>query len=356
MKTNPFAGTMGGTMGGPDCVMKINGLTCTLNMPKTLKQHFGADMKEVAQGLPPYAQRKAFVVDEYPACPDNWIRGSATEASYFVPVLGEHGLWLDFNNNHSHTHHVAVLISIQGINAITGQKTDKMRLEQYRTKCPIHNIDFGHERYCKQCGYKWDAQNYLAGNATPRGYLWLDGFRAEDGVTRQFVFTKEEMRGIAAQIIGQDRVFAIGIAFFLSKELKPAPVVRRETLRSYATLDDLSSPDLIGAHFGSDPSRVLFGAATQKSLNSRTLTASFERVNNSGLKKATLEIAAGAKIDQRVFPDPEELTFWQEKPAGVIYINYVDETLAREIIEAGKIDMTAGGEGFLQNLKVGNPA
>ncbi|MFH0878051.1 MAG: hypothetical protein V1863_07525 [Candidatus Omnitrophota bacterium] len=349
-------------------IMTINGLTCTLNMPAALRQRFGPDKQELAQSLPPYAPRQAFAVDEYPGCPQSWMRGSATEASYFVPVLAEHGLWLDFNANASHTNHVAALISIQGINAVTGQKTERLNLEQYRSKCPIHNITFGHERFCEKCGYKWDAQNYLASNATPTGSFWIDGFRAEDGVTRQFVFTKEKMRGIAAQLIGTQRVFALGIAFFLSKEQKPAPPVPRYERPHSAShtvlygssghdfgdslpktrslkIKSLGSHNLLSSHLPEDGESVLF-----------SLEADSDRVREGELASTVLEIGAGAKIDQRIHPDPWDLNYWQEKPVGTIYINYVDESLAEKIISAGKIDTTAGGEGFLQGLKVGDPS
>lgn len=340
---DPFAGSRSSR----DCTMSINGLTCTLNMPLALTQRFGTDGQEMTQSLPPYAPRKAFAVDAYPACPTSWMKGSATEASYFVPVRSEHGLWLDFNGNASNPHHVAALISIQGVNAITGQRTDQMRLEQYRTNCPVHNVPFGHERFCPICGYKWDAQNYLAGNATPLGLFWLDGFRAEDGITRQFVLTEERMRGIAAQLIGEERVFAIGIAFFLSKE--PKPQIPRDTGRRPGLAFDDIDP------WGKDI--IYRGGVLRRMLatTSPTLSASAaDQVSEAEIRQTALEIAAGAKINQRVHPDPLDLEKWQEKPAGIIYINYVDEETAKRIIAAGKVDMTAGGEGFLSSLLVGN--
>lgn len=353
--------------GGKGTIMTINGLSCALNMPAALRQQF-AGKEEIAQPLPPYAPRQAFVVDEYPACPKSWMKGSATEASYFVPVLPEHGLWLDFNSNTNHPYHVAVLISIQGINAVTGQKTDGVKLEQYRGKCPVHGITFGHERFCEKCGYKWDAQNYLASNATPHGLFWLDGFRAEDGVTRQFVFTKEKMRGIAAQLIGKERVFAIGIAFFLSKAQKPPPPMPRfERPQSLHSTLPVFKPKVYGSsgHDSEGYPRVRYLMSRGPVLGSHLpseepddflLDTEADRVREGELATTVLEIGAGAKINQRIYPDPLDLDAWQEKPAGTIYINYVDVKLAEKIIAAGKIDTTAGGEGFLQGLKVGDPS
>lgn len=72
------------------------------------------------------------------------------------------------------------------------------------------------------------------------------------------------------------------------------------------------------------------------------------------LGPSKMEVAAGAKIRQRVYPDPENLSFWQEQPAGILYVNYVDERTAQEILRHKPRDLTAGGEGFLSNLQVGD--
>ncbi len=328
--------------------MSVNGLKCTLNMPAALKSRKGGDGHELTNGLPPYARRAAFRVAEYdPACPESWVRGDAMEASYFVPVVAEHGLWLDFNANLNHSHHVAVLISVQGVNPITGRPVGDDKLEQYRKNCPVHARKLGEERFCKACGFKWDAQNYLAGNATPYPYFWLDGFRAEDGVVRQYVFTKETARGVAAQILGEERVFAIGIAFYLSKEPKP-PAPPRPAYRGTSNTLIAASFDYHGdiGYAGSSKRRVRSSLRASHAIGA-------SRVAYLASAAPALEIAAGAKIDQRIYPDPEKLDFWQEEPAGRLYINYCSVELARAIIASGKTDLTAGGEGFMKELLVG---
>jgi hypothetical protein len=221
--------------------MTVNGLSCGLNMPVALPQQI-INGQEIAQELPPYGHVPALVVDEYPACPQNWMRSSGDASSYFVPVIKDRGLWLDFNFNTSHTHHVAVVVSVQGVNAVTGQKTDKLRLEQYKKKCPVHKKEFGHERYCEECGFKWPTQNYIASNVTPSSYFWLDGFRTQDGEVRQYILTEEIVRGVASQLIGDERVFSIGVAFYISKE--PKPVVE-SMLRSRG----VSAPSSIKKNF-----------------------------------------------------------------------------------------------------------
>ena len=195
-------------------LMGVNGLYASINTPEALKG------EEVHQ-LPPYCPCNAYVVDEYENCPDNWMHGSDKASSYFVPVEPNRGLWFDFTANDLHSHHVAVVVSVQGINPVTGQKTSCLNLEQYKGKCPIHEKNFEYNRFCPDCGYEWPAQSYLA--TTTRQVLWIDGFRGENGKVRQYIITEEEIRGIAAQMIGDERVFAIGFAFYLSKNPKPQP-------------------------------------------------------------------------------------------------------------------------------------
>jgi len=191
--------------------MKINDMVATFNTPPALEG-------ESLNSLPPYARCMAYPVDEYLACPKTWMHGAAKASSYFVPVKVGRGMWFDFTQNAFHSHDVAVVTSVQGINPITGQKVTTLNLEQYKENCPKHDVPFQQDRYCPKCEYKWPAQNYLA--TTTRFKLWIDGFRNEKGEVRQYIITEDETRGVAAQLIGEDRVWAIGFAFYQSKEKK----------------------------------------------------------------------------------------------------------------------------------------
>jgi len=311
--------------GRPVSMMKVGKLCCELNMPKGLESRYDENAKELSHSLPAYNKRPAYLVDEYPACPENWMRSSGDISSYFMAVKDGHGMWLDFNGNSKHTHHIAAVISMQGINAITGQEMTGARLEQYKHKCPVHDIDFGHERYCEKCDYKWPPQNYITTTATPNGLFWLDGFRGIDGMVRQYLFTKDTERGVAAQLIGDRRVYAIGIAFFLSKEPKPPkPVVRSPAMGQ----------------------SMLF-----KSRGNLARSAGFSSLQSLDVP----EIAAGAKIRQQVYKDDEGVVFYHDECAGQIVVNYLFEEGANAIIQAGHQNMDGSGEGFMANLKVGNP-
>src|ERR1039458_4674977 len=96
--------------------MCVNGLYASINTPEALKG-------EEVHALPPYNPCPVYVVDEYENCPGNWMHGSDKVSSYFVPVKAGKGLWFDFTQSEHHPHHVAVVISVQGINPINGQKT-----------------------------------------------------------------------------------------------------------------------------------------------------------------------------------------------------------------------------------------
>ena len=206
-----------------DYLMNSNGFYVGFNMPEALSSKNNGD-SEYANSLPPYARRKAFLVDEYLACPSDWMRSSGRLTSYFVPIQEGKGLWLDFNKNQEKDYHVAIVISIQGVNPITGMPCTDAHLEQYVDTCPKHNEKFGPNRYCDKCGYKWPKQNYISTTGNNVNELWLDGFRTAEGVVRQYILSKEDTkrtkRGVASNIIGEDRVYAIGLSFFLSKEHK----------------------------------------------------------------------------------------------------------------------------------------
>lgn len=352
--------------------MQVNELSCVLHMPDAIKSNF-VEGKEVAMGLPPYAPQEVHCVDEYD-CSVNWMHGSGLASSYFVGVKAGKGLWLDFNENSYLKHHVAILISIQGVNPLDGQSMveEALHLCQYKHKCKIHDIDFGGDRHCEKCGYKWVPQNYLCTTGTPSGSLWLDGFLAADGVVRQYYFTEDEVKGVAHNIIGKEKkVYSIGIAFYLSKNPKPEPVQNNyNRFNSYYGSNCELNDTLVGQpHYmvasgstklrlcsANSNSKVRTRGALSKSIDSLELTAMDMCAAASGEVEEsvkTLDIAAGAKINQKVYADPESLDFWCDKPAGMLYINYTPSEEVLKILKKGKRDLTKNGEGFLAGLSVG---
>ncbi len=327
--------------------MNCGDYKCVFNLPRALVSHHDAHGHETEQSLPPYAQQPAFAVADFADhCPQEWPRGTPTESSYFVPVAAGRGIWLDFNTNTGLTHDVAVIVSVQGINAVSGLPTvgEVPTLAQYREKCPLHDVAFEADLYCPTCTFKWPPQNYLATTGTPHGLFWLDGFRAQDGVVRQYVFTKETARGVAAGLIGDRRVFAIGVAFFRSKNPKPPPLRRERGMRYYSSVDEL---DCLSVSHQPTSYKWRYGTVRRASLQPTLQSLEPQRER--------LEVAAGARIKQHVYKDPQNLDYWDEKPTGIILVNYCDTDTVSRIVAQGKRDRIAGGDGFMAGLPVGNP-
>ena len=165
--------------------------------------------------LPPGIPVPIYPVDALPGCPVEWVKGSG---NYVCPVAPDWGLWFDFTMNDRLN--TAILMSIKGLNPITGQKIENMRLEQFKDKCQIHKRGFKGERYCPVCGYQWPCQNYLAAPNT----LWRDGWLQPDGSVRQFFFTEDEERDVASAVIGErNTVPAFGFAFFEPRTRREEP-------------------------------------------------------------------------------------------------------------------------------------
>jgi hypothetical protein len=360
-------------------------------MPEALKSEKDGD-NETYQGLPPYAKRKAFLMDKYPACPNNWLESTNTLSSYFVPVQEGKGMWLDFNKNANNSHEVAIVVSIQGVNPLTGLPCEDQQLEQYIECCPKCKTEFKPERLCESCGFKYPKQNYICTTGTPNGSLWLDGFRAVNGAVRQYLLTAEKMRGVASNVIGNDRVFAIGVSYFLSKDKKAASISSRglsfSGSSSYSSSSSSSSPsssssslglldsDSIsvnysapGASGGGWQNRVSNGLDDLKSSSSTVGSHKKKRQRSTmggqsrkmsqprtvqAVQTKKLEVSAGANIKQLVYDDPEQLDFWRDTPEATICINYCLEDDAAKIIEAGEISLEGHKEGFLQSIPVGN--
>jgi hypothetical protein len=227
--------------------------------------------------------------------------------------------------------------------------------------------------------------------------LWLDGFRTPDGKVRQYIFTEEEARSVAKHVIGEDRVFAIGVAFYLSKNAKPVPQyapVYRGGWNATAGFTGTKSINQLDSgvktcHVGGGGTQTAsynaggFPPDDQHSdaeladdyYSSGTVTCDSGPIGSSGLESfapvprkrrsavpqgmsrsvtpaKNLEVGAGASINQEVYKDPQSLDYWSEEPVGIIYVNYCSEEIARSILEQGKRAEVV--EGYMAGLPVGN--
>jgi len=270
--------------------MEVGPFRMQINMPKALEKKFNSDGKEVSHALPPFALRKVLPASDY-LTPHSWDKGDADHSVYFTSPNGERvGMWLDCRYNTGMDNHVAVVFDVQNINPITGVKASTVAvMEQYRVKGPDGKPIESH-RWSPSLGYNVPPQNYLASNA---GVMWLDGFRTRKGIVRQWVFTEDDAAGVADQLIGDKKDFAVTATFFISKNPKP---------KAYG--------------------------------GTRGLSKSFD-------------ISAGAEIKQKIPEDFQNLDFWNSKPQGKITIYFVSHGEAKEIISRKR---QRSLEGFLQGI------
>lgn len=65
-----------------------------------------------------------------------------------------------------------------------------------------------------------------------------------------------------------------------------------------------------------------------------------------------MEVAAGARVRQNVYPDPKDLSYWETTPAGLLVLNYCFEDEALQIITSSSGSRQS--DGALSGLRVGN--
>jgi hypothetical protein len=334
---------------------------------------------DIVHGLPPGNNLPAFHIDHFPGAPKDWIRTDPkyNSASYIIPIPNdsETAFWFDWTkNNHLNT---AILASVKGINPITGLALEGPILEEYKNKCPVHNIEFsGDIRFCKQCNYSWPPQNYIC----HPNVLWWDGFRQQDGKVRQFFFTTEERRDIASLIIGKHNVVpAFGFIFYKPKEPRIVnwiEIEEQETVhykwysgpggQCVCKLSN-NTVDRGGAGTGG-PNYVNVSSTTKNPeeltnviymSNESSTTMDFMPIARSvgkqvkSMKSMSVSIGAGAQINQDLLLDDLGLDKWKAEPEAIIrlYFCFVDQF--QEILAKGFDPLKGQSEGFLDKLPIG---
>ncbi len=313
-----------------------------------------------------------------PGCPENWVRESG---SYVIGVSKDFGLWFDWRDNDQYS--TAIVPSVKGMNPITGQKMEGCQLEQYRDRCPIHDVPFAHGNYCEKCDYKWPFQGYVSAN----NQLWWDGFAQPDGTVRQFFYTEDDAKDIASLVIGKENTMpAFGFAFFKYKHDKPVtqPIYRGFSHQTYGcntnqiccnntnntlykskcssytgtTLSECS--DNVPVNYSCGNIKVMSeeeGRALRPGLYSPVVapsaaSASCESFAETEVKEVS--IGAGAAIVQSLLVDKRPLSDYHEKPMALMRTYFVFENQLREIIAKGGIKKIEGEKaGFLKGLPVG---
>jgi hypothetical protein len=366
--------------------MKNKGFSATLKRAERLQE------RGIAHGLPPGYDIPTYPVDALPAAPEDWMRG---DGNYVCPVDSEWGLWFDWTSNDRMN--TAILPSVKGMNPITGQAMEGFKLDQYKEKCPVHDVPFKAGLLCEKCGYKWPPQSYVS----YPNVLWWDGFRQPDGKVRQFFFSEDEKRDIASLVIGKENtVPAFGFAFFET-------VKRREIEKTSWRLSSYASPqydnnpikfmtkqkstlaDLGGQHTNSTKKRYRNGGIGGQSVgasidmtyhpnNTEFLcsTNSAEPCTTGGtgiLRSAeaqyaaepepghvefqavkSVSVGAGAEINQELSTDTLAVNEWKPEPSATIRLYFVFRKQFTQIVKkGGVIDLDGDKSGFLKGLPVG---
>lgn len=353
-------------------------------------------------GLPSGQDMSVVPIYCLPGCPDNWCREAGT---YVVPVNTEYGLWFDWTANDINT---AVIPSVKGMNPITGLKIDSLKMEQYRDKCPKHNIDLSHKGFCSECGHELPPQNYVS---VPN-ILWWDGWRQPDGSVRQFFFTDEDKRDIASLVIGKENtVPAFGFAFFKTKVSRIVEkVITREIHDTYGFLSEPEKHWSVCDNFLAENDTLLADSSNfKKCYTNYSATGCFGKslgvtgptgktgptgcsgsddgmsgtmgvapladfkgaesecdfisgmdkpksIKPMNLKRSgskDVSVGAGARIDQRLDTDKTALTEYFPEPQAIIRLYFVFEDQLNDIVEKGGIRKIENNKAFLENLPVG---
>lgn len=318
--------------------------------------------------------------DCLPGVPDEWVGGPG---SYVCPVDVQWGLYFDWTANDSMN--TAVLASVKGMNPITGQKLEDVSLASYEEKCPVHDVKFkGDDRFCPKCEYEWPPQNYVCHPNT----LWWDGFRQPDGSVRQFFFSEEEKRDIAALVIGKENaVPAFGFVFYEpKKERKPyhAPITSADSdytgpaYSGYSHIVDLTPNYYVptkfynsssgpAGHVGSPCSDIPRALSTnsvgdigaEERTSGQIVTA--DAMSDEPEKpKARLErlnvkvsVGAGAEISQDLAKDPLSVRDWKDDPSAMIRLYFVFAEQFSDMLRHGVEPLKGEKDGYLKGLPVG---
>lgn len=332
-------------------------------------------------GLPPGTPLPVYCSNIFKEYPTNWMVGPGV---FVVPVQPNKGLWFDWSMNNSDN--TAVLPTVKGCNPITGQQTSGYHLERYDNKCPKHGKEFGPDRFCEECGYKWPFGNYVAAP----NVLWLDTW-FNNGHGRQFFFTEDEVRDIATKMIGKDNtVPAFGFAFYRPKVERPRSQVQYNVLYENTLFKTLVPPyksfyysnttggctlgeynysatynsNSCGETLTSDgrisesdsdggepDSDIMCAAAPAAPVQISKMFRSAVRMDYQPKKEVA--IGAGAKISQDLIEDPYPLDTWKDTPDSVMTIYFVFKEEVDRMLSKGVVDTTEKPEGMLEGLPVG---
>jgi hypothetical protein len=378
-------------------VMDIN--SCYASIMRADKKREDGD-----DSLPSGIPIPVLPVDYLKDHPKDWVGG---EGSYVVPVDSDWGLWFNWTmNNPMNT---SVLVSVKGMNPLTGQRMNGYTLEETKDECPIHKTLFKKGKLCTECGFKWPTQNFIS---APNS-LFLDGFRQADGTVRQFFFTEDMASSIPELVIGkEDTVPAFGFCFYKRKNYEVKyedgkrnknefPEITQDPLNRVFTIESMGGTSARGFSkslfetkcYFSDTSAVHMASVTPGKINRTSDTSAVYLTSAAPMKmnitayadsdaehsfslsnalmdgvlessetkigevkfnrSAEVGIGGGARIKQDFKKSLVSLEDWKEKPEGILRLYFVFQEQFESMVESGFNDLKGSKDGYLSNLPVG---
>ena len=212
--------------------------------------------------------------------PPGWREHSGV----FIPMYQREALWLSFTGAYWRPN--AVKVAVGKVNAVSGKPWDQA----------LHGKGRGR-------GRKAEEQDYLVVPVQP----WLDGINAGDGSIRQFVAMPLGMGyTVEGQVTGKEEFGGIQLLVFDPKpgrfpDEQPEPVWRRR-----------GSPEALYSMM-SPPSPMMAAVA------------------GTAPGGAEMGLAAGGRMEQKIYPDPHGVETWDPENYGRVYVHIVNSMLYREI-------------------------
>ncbi len=338
--------------------------------------HFPPERKDQGRSLAPTSQWPVHDVADYTdRVPEGWNVGTPTRGGFFFGTEEGRELWFDFRPMQSLPDFLAVTLTVQGVNAVTGLPSVEgvarghyvgrgiPTLEQYRVNCPIHERPMGAHRLCDACGFRWPAQNYItnAAGSSSVSEFWRDGWRTAVGEIRQFVLrAAAEQVGVAQQMLGASRTLAIDIAVFRSSSPKPPPPPPMVHESWDGRIGSFGGGRLGSSEVYGSGSFDGIGASLDQDLDMGDVEPQVSRsprLKGSGRPAGAramsrigaperMEVAAGRQVDQVVHEDTHELDFWHPEPVALFTLFPTDQAWVQQVVKDGPTTRVIKGGAF----------
>jgi hypothetical protein len=222
-------------------------------------------------------------VDDYrERVPSEWLE----HGGVFLPMYQREAMWLSFGSLRPH----ALKVGIGKVCAITGKPWRES----------LHA----------------DPQDYLVAPPQP----WLDGIAIGGGRIRQFVAMPLGMGyTVEGQVTGEEAVGGIQIKLFRPK---PGRIPEPEVVARRGPFGGFGAPPPCAA-----PAPMCCAAPPAAGSPYRSKAASESARPTAG----QMGLAAGGRMEQKVYPDPYGIDAWDEDATARIFVHIVNSELWREI-------------------------